>query len=350
MKDWLKTRGLEMIPRIRVDPDLLEKLADELHQLTGVLNLAGDNLLNEIMRRSGNTEYPDLQSSARGDAFASRDLISGIQRDLSGEADRLRLLSRAFRAIDDEAITFLTCQLGEQWLGQTFGRPQSHPDIKGFEPFYVPQTRMALTDWVYAYAQGCYGLARIDIYAAGRIIDNIIGSWTDSKTGKKYFIVDQGNGLFMYILMDQLSNLIDLSAIPYREGSYSNGMVVENSSLPPPWGRNSWPQSWIDNEWWKGGPQQDLRLGKMGLPGRDGKPLAGLLDSAHANLCRELSVIASTGNTDIVGDLSIFANSKEVGNGLAILKEPTMGTTPENLADFYRALGWHADPHQSAVP
>lgn len=347
--------------KIRVDPDLLSKKSVEIHQAAGDLIHAGNGLLNEVMRNTGGGPYADLQSSARGDVFAARDLMNGLQRDLAGHADKLVALSRAFRSIDDEAISFLTGILGEGRLMQAFFGPPQYPDIEAFEPYDVPQTRIALTDWVPVFVMGPKGLtprivtdpdgkSQAEIYKSGHVVGDIVGTWADPKTGKKYYVVDLGGGEFGYIPVkgplgnDLLGDPVDLSKIPYREGQYSDGMIVEDSSLPPPWGRQSWPQDWIDGQWWMGGPQQNLLLGCMGLEVRDktGK-LVHFLKSPHSNLCGELSVLASIGMTDVRGGLSIFGNIKTYStNGIFILQHPNQGTTKENLVDFYHALGWEA--------
>jgi hypothetical protein len=352
-----------MDQRIRVDTDLLEKLANEIHQLAGELNSAGDGLLNEISRRIANTEFTELRSAARGDAFAERDRIAGIERELFPEADKLLALSHAFRAVDDEAIGLLTHLLGDSWLGETF-LPR-FPDVEGFDPFYSSQTRMALTDWVPVYVMGPRGLtARVirepdrsrhaQFHITGEIVRNIIGMWTDPKTGKKYYVVELEDGEFGYIPVEKLGVPVDLSKVPNREGSFSNGMIVEDSTLPSPWGDQTWPKDWygkagtgerhLDND----PVQQNLCLKNMGLKDGNGAPIKGLCETPHKNLCGELSVLASVGETDITKGLSIFAN--KVPGGLATLQDPGKGTIKDTLMKFYRELGWKAESHSDAMP
>jgi len=341
-----------MLPKIRVDPDLLEKLAGEIYRLAGDLNQAGDGLLNEVGRRIGATEYPDLQSSARGDAFSARDLINGIQRDLTGEADRLRLLSRAFRAVDDEAISFLTYQLGEAWLGQTFAGPR-YPDLVGFEPYYVPQTAMATSDWAVMYDQNLK--TALHTYKTGEFVENIVGTWTDPKTGQKYYVVDLGNGKYGYIPADRLSDPIDFSTIPAREGTFADGQTDLQLALPAPWGTDQWPEGWHS----RGDPWQDLILGKTGIIGTRGAPVTRM--TPHPNLCGPLSVLFALGETDIAGGLTKFAGLSNLGyfdkdhqwisqTGTDIL-EGGKPTGPDDLIKFIKQFdGWNATTGPGKMP
>jgi hypothetical protein len=335
--------------KIWVDPELLSKKADQIHQAAGDLIHAGDGLLSEVMRDISASEYSDLQASVRHDGFAAKDLIQNLQRDLSGEADKLAALSRAFRSTDDEAVRFLVGAMGEIRSARSFFGSQQSPDIAGFEPYADSQTRMALTDWVFVYAQIPNRLTRMDVYKTGKIVSNIFGAWTDHKTSQKYYVVNLGNDTVGYIPVEQLSDPIDLSKIPEREGKYGNGGVVEESSLLPPWGQQKWPKSWIDNQWWMSGPQQNLLLGFMDLDVKDknGNSI-NFRKTAHQNLCGELSVLASIGYPDLIEGLSIFA--RKVPHGVSILKDINMGTTIENLADYYRALGWSDTYNSGAMP
>jgi uncharacterized protein YukE len=261
--------------RIRVDTDLLAKTAGEFHQYSGDLKASCETLLSEIGRLTARSEYASLQANASADGFIARGLYDKSAQELSGEADTLLMLSRAFREIDDTVISLLESALGEDWLKRKY--LPAYPDIDHFEPFFVPETRMATDNWVFVYTLGPNGLSRGDTrYVIGKNFKNIVGIWIDPQTGEKYYIIDLGDGQFGYIPIDKLGPPVDLIKIPDREGVFTNSSIVEDSSLTSPWGDRSWPQSWIDNQWWIRGnnpqplPQQDLLLKYLGLLDDDG--------------------------------------------------------------------------------
>lgn len=343
-----------MSQRIRVDTDLLAKLADEIHQLAVELNGAGNSLLSEIQSCTAHTEYARLRRSAQKDAFEARQQIAGIERSLSEEADRLLSLSRAFRSIDERTITFLTGWLGEEWLGKAYPGPR-YPDLEGFEPYYSPQTCMALTDWAVMRDGGFVRI--LHMYTTGQFIKDVVGVYTDSK-GNQFYVVDLGDGNFGYISADRASGPVDFSKVPDREGSFQNGQRERNPDLPEPWNAE-WPP---DSEWHEeGDPWQNLIIGNMDVENINNEAYS---DMAHSNLCGELSVLFAVGETDLEKGLSGFAKLERLGywnsekgkmvyyNGSDVLQDGSHTTSSYDLTRTFKEFGWESkelDPDEKGI-
>jgi hypothetical protein len=354
--------------RIRVDTDLLAKTAGEFHQYSGDLKASCEKLLSEIARLTARSEYASLQANASADGFISRELSDKSVRELSDEADTLLALSRAFREIDDMWMLFMEGIAGEGWWLKEY--LPAYPDIDNFEPFFVPETRMALDDWVWVYVMGPNGLTERKVtgpdgkehsqfFTTAEIIGNIVGIWTDPKTKKQYYVVDLGKGEFVYIPVEKLGPPVDFTKIPNRDGEFTNGLKIVNPDLPPPYGSGDWPpgcETWHD----EGTPWQNLILGAMNIIGLDGKRIRRM--TAHPNLCGPLSVLFALGEADIRGGLSKFAQLTNLGYYDKVTKEwipytgtdvlyRGVGTNGDDLIKFIREFeGWHADSSTGTMP
>jgi hypothetical protein len=336
--------------RIRVDTDLLFKNAETIHDSSAdFLNLESQ-LPASIQSIGGGC--PALAADARKDACAAQDLIRSIRRRLEAKADTLAALGRAFRSVDDEAITALIALRGEGWLRQTFFTPPFSPDIEGFEPEYLPQTRMLRTDWVPVFVQGRNGLTQVDTFHTGKIADNVIGLWTDPKTGKKYYIFER-EGIFYYLPESKSGNRIDGLKIPDRGGLFPDGAPL-NAVLPHPFGPDDRDPAWYA----AGDPWQNLILGKMDIRGIGG---AAFDLVPHHNLCGELSVFFCVGEPDLPAGFSRFAQMRNLGywnpdgskteyTGTQVLQDPDHATSAYDLRRLFEDYGWQAEISNGALP
>ena len=333
-----------MSQRIRVDTELLAKLADEIHNLAVELNGVGNGLVSGILGCTEHTEFIQLRTSARKDAYEARQQIAGVERGLSENADRLLALSRAFRSVDEETITYLTGLLGDSWLRQVYPGPQ-YPDLDGFEPYYSPQTCMALTDWAVMYDSSL--VKSLHIYTTGQFIENVVGVYTNPK-GKRYFVADLGDGNFGFIPADRASDPLDFSKVPDREGDFFNGQKERNPDLLPPWNAE-WPTG---SDWHtEGDPWQNLIIGNMNVTGINNE---GFRTTAHANLCGELSVLFAVGEKDLEAGLSRFAKLEKLGywdagkgemvyySGTQVLKDGSHTTSSYDLTRTFAEYGWES--------
>jgi hypothetical protein len=338
--------------RIQVDTDLLLKNADALHAAGERFHRYADTLLGKILALGG--AYPELQADSRKDAYEAQQLILSVQSRLEIKADTLAALARAFKSIDDETIAALIALRGEGWFQQTFFPSGPQPDLEGYDPYYLPQTRMLLVDWVPVYVLGPNGLSQIDTYQTGRIVGGILGEWTDPKTGKSYYVVDLGGGKFGFIPKEKKSIRLDLSKIPDRDGIFADGQKIPNPDLPPPYGSDTRNPDWYI----PGGPWQDLILGKMNIAGL-GAATFPLIP--HANLCGELSVLFCVGETDLEAGLSKFAQLKGLGywnidgtkteyTGTQVLQNIHHTTSSYDLKRLFEAYGYDASISNSVMP
>jgi hypothetical protein len=341
-----------MMARIKVDTDQLLKNAEAIHAIGEHFRNNSNTLLGKIL--SIGSEYSDLPANARKDAYDAQQLILSIQSRLEIKADTLVALSRAYKSIDDETIASLMALRGEAWFLQTFFIPSLQPDIDGFDPYFIPQTRMLLSDWVPVYVQGPKGLTQIDTYHIGRIVRNIVGEWTDPKTGKKYYVVDLGGGKFGYIPQTNKSILLDLSKIPDREGVFTDGQKIPDPDRPPPFGPGGRDPDWYT----PGGPWQSLILGKMNITGLGGAKFPLI---PHANLCGELSVLFAVGETDLEAGLSRFAKLKGLGywntdgtkteyTGTQVLQNINHTTSSYDLKRLFEEYGYEARVSNAVMP
>jgi hypothetical protein len=340
------------MPRIRVNPDVLSQKADEIDQVTGEFIRAGNDLLSEVIRDISGSPSADLRASARSDALAAQDFIDQFHRDLSGKSEKLSVLSRAFQSIDAETIRLLNGMMDESRLAPTFFGWQRYPDIEGFEPYDLPQTAMAISNWAVMCDKDLKTF--LHTYRTGELVGNIIGSWTDPKKDKKYYVVDLGNGQYGYIPADRISAPIDLSNIPAREGVFSNGQQDPCQDIPAPLGAVRWMPGWHR----AGDPWQNLMLGFMHILGIHNAIFG---TTAHANLCGELCVMYSVGETDIEAGLSIFAQLKGLGywdeegekieyTGTQVLQNPNHATSAFDLTRFFKAYGWTSGSSAGVLP
>jgi hypothetical protein len=338
--------------KIRVDPDLLSHRADEINQASGEILRAGESLLTGIAQVLGASRFADLRTSARNDASAARDVLDRLQRDLSGNSEKLAALSRAFQSADDETIRFLNGMTDSSGRMQVFFGAQPFPNSDGFEPYDLPQTAMAVSNWAVMYAYGVKTI--LHTFRNGELVGNIIGTWTDPKTGKKYYVVDLGNGQYGYIPADRLSAPIDHSKIFTREGVFSNGEKDPCQDFPAPLGSDSWMPNWRK----AGDPWQDLQLGYMQIQGLRNAKFG---TTAHANLCGEFSVMYSVGETDVEAGLSRFAQLTGLGywdeqgkkveyTGTQVLQNPNHATSAYDLTRFLQAYGYQSKSSSGILP
>jgi hypothetical protein len=339
------------MPRIRVDTDLLFQNAEILHDGSGKFLNLEIHLPEKIQSVGG--AFIRLSADARSDAYAVQDLIRSVRQRLEVKADSLAALARAFRSVDDETITALLALRGEDWLLQTFSTPPFQPEIDGFEPYDPPQTRMILSDWVPVYIQGRNGLTQVDTYNTGRILDTIVGMWTDPRTGRKYYVVE-ADGKSLYIPESKNSGQVDLFKIPDREGGFPDGQQVTDANLPKPYGTDGRDPDWYT----PGDPWQNLILGNMAIHGIGGAKF-GLIP--HHNLCGELSVFYCVGETDLEAGFSRFAKLRGLGywnpdgskteyTGTQVLQNPNHATSAYDLRRLFEEYGWAARISDGVLP
>jgi hypothetical protein len=354
------------MPRIKVDIDLLLEKAGDIHQAAAEINHAGDDLAAEALRNAGGDPSTDLQASVRGDVFAAAELIHKLERGLSAESEKLAALSRAFRSVDEETIGYLNRMTESIGLAQSIIDPRKDPDLEGFERYDPPRTAMAISNWAVMYNQNLK--TALHTFTFGEMVGNIIGAWTDPKTGIAYEVVDLGNGRYGYIPASRLSGLLDYSKIPIRDELFTDGQKVFDPDLPAPWGTGLWPPEleWnsqngarLSKEWHKqGDPWQNLILGDMKISGLGpGK----FPTTAHANLCGELSVLFAVGETDLEAGLSKFAQLTGLGywdqdgnkveyTGTQVLQNPNHPTSAYDLARLFAAYGYQRTCSSGVLP
>ncbi len=338
--------------KIRVDPSLLSQQSKAIERAAGEINRAGDDLLTRVLREISGSSFAELRASGRSDAGAARELMNRIGSDLSVRSDTLAALSRTFQSVDDTAIRFLNGMTDESRRMQVNSRPQSYPDREGFEPYDLPQKAMAVSNWAVMYAADLKTI--LHTYRIGELIGNIVGTWTDPQTGRKYYVVDLGNGRYGYIPADRLSGPIDFSRIPSREGVFANGEKDPFGDLPAPIGADRWRPEWLR----AGDPWQNLMLGFMHIAGIN-HAIFGT--TAHANLCGELSVMFAVGETDIEAGLSRFAQLTGLGywdgtgkkveyTGTQVLQNPNHATSAYDLTRFFQAYGYECGSSSGVLP
>jgi hypothetical protein len=338
--------------RIRVDPSLLSRQSKSIECAAGEFNRAGDDLLTRVLREISGSSFAELRISGQSDAMAARELMDRIRRDLSVQSDTLEALARAYQSVDDTAIRFLNGMTNECRRMQVGSRPQDYPEREGLEPYDLPQTAMAVSNWAVMYSADLKTI--LHTYRIGELIGNIAGTWTDPQTGKKYFVIDLGNGQFGYIPADRLSGPIDFSKIPSREGVFANGEQDPCGDLPSPIGVDRWKPEWRR----AGDPWQNLMLGFMQITGIH-HAIFGT--TAHANLCGELSVMFAVGEKDIEAGLSRFAQLTGLGywdgtgkkveyTGTQVLQNPNHATSAYDLTRFFQAYGYQATSSAGILP
>jgi len=338
--------------RIRVDTDLLFKNAEAVRLRADSLRKNGEVILSRILGVGG--EYTELTAQARRDAYTTRETIQAIRAPLEIKADGLAALARAFRSIDDETISAILALRGEGWFLQTFFPSLLLPDIAGFEPCFVPQTWILLSDWVPVYIKGPHGLTQTDTFHTGKILDRVSGSWKDPATGIEYLVVDLGGGRFAFIPRNRKSARVDPSKIPNRDGAYTNGQTVpgtdsmlrfEIGGLPPDWHM-------------PGDPWQNFTLGRMDITGIDG---ASFPMTPHGNLCGQLSVLRAVGETDLEEGLTRFAQLRGLGywnidgtkteyTGTQVLQNVGHMTSAYDLRRVFEDYDWDAGISHASLP
>ncbi|MBN1438337.1 MAG: hypothetical protein JW929_02920 [Anaerolineales bacterium] len=338
--------------RIRMDTDLLFKNADAIHAIGERFRRDADSLLSRI--QGVGSACPDLAASARKDALEAQQWILSLSLRLETHAEMLAALANAFKSIDEETIAALIAAQGEGWFRQTYFPVLLYPDPEGFTPYYLPQTRVWLSDWVPVYVQGVQGLRQVATYHTGRLVTNVVGEWTDPRTGKGYYVADLGGGQFVYIPKSKNSAAVDLSLIPNREGSFTDGQQVADPPLPPPFGPDGRDPAW----YLPGDPWQNLILGNMDIDGIGGGRFP---DIPHTNLCGELSVLFAVGETDLEGGLSRFAQLRGLGywnsdgtkteyHGTQVLQNTHHTTSAYDLKRLFEECGYEAQISNGGLP
>ncbi|MGB7540021.1 MAG: hypothetical protein WBM17_15885 [Anaerolineales bacterium] len=338
--------------RIRVDTDLLLTSAEAIHLRVENFQKNGEALLNKILGVGG--EFADLTAQARRDVFAARETIRSVQNPLEIKAEGLAALARAFRSIDDETVSTLLALRGEGWFLQTFFPPPLLPDYAGFEPYFIPQSWILLSDWVPVYVKGPHGLTQTDTFHTGKILDHVVGTWTDPATGIEYLVADLGGGRFACIPRQKKSARIDPAKIPNRDGVWADGQRVPGPDLPLPFNKDGLNPDWHT----AGDPWQNLILGRMKITGLGG---AAFPMTAHGNLCGELSVLMAVGETDLEVGLSRFAKLRELGfwnldgskteySGTQVLQNTGHTTSAYDLRRLFEEYGWDARISNAVPP
>jgi hypothetical protein len=337
--------------RIRVDTDILLQNADAINVRAISLRENKETLLQKIL--STQSEYAGLASEARQDGFAARETIQSVQGPLEGRAESLAALARAFRSVDEETVSLLMALRGEGWLRQTFSSVCG-PDVDGFQPYDSLRTRMLLADWVPVYVQGPNGLSQMDTYHAGHILNPVVGTWKDPRTGKEYFVVDMGGVQFAYIPQNKASAEFNLSRITTRSGVFFDGMKITDTEMCVPFGGDKLQPDWS----LPGDPWQNLILGLMHITsiGNASFPLV-----PHHNLCGELSVLMAVGETDPEAGLSRFAELRGLGywnsdgtkteyTGTQVLRNVHHTTSSHDLKRLFEEYGWESRVSDGAMP
>jgi hypothetical protein len=338
--------------RILIDTDLLLKNAEGLHLHSENIKKNGEKLLTGILAVGG--RYAGLTAQAKRDAYAAQDLLRSMQNSLALKADGLAALARAFRSIDDETVSALLAMRGEDWFLHAFFPAPLLPDIAGFEPYFVPQSRLLLADWVPVYEKGDRGLKQTETFHTGMILDRVVGIYTDPATAIAYFVVDLGGGRLGFIPRQRASARIEYSKIPDREGEFRDGQKVAGSislradtiaAMHPGW-------------FTPGQPWQDFILGRMKIAGLGG---GSFPMTPHANLCGELSVLFALGETNLELGLSRFAQlhglgywnidgSKTEYTGTQVLQNVWHATSAYDLRRFFEDYGWDARISTAVMP
>ena len=126
--------------RILVDTDLLLNNAEAIHLHAENFQKNGEALLGKILWPGDRTPISPRRRGAM--PTPSQEILRSMQNTLTLKADGLAALARAFRSIDDETISTLLAMRGEGWFLQTFFPAPVLPDIAGFEPYFLPQSRI----------------------------------------------------------------------------------------------------------------------------------------------------------------------------------------------------------------
>jgi hypothetical protein len=338
--------------RIRVDTDLLLNNAEAIHHRAENFQKNGEALLIKILGVGG--EYADLTARARRDAYAARETIRSIYNTLEIKSEGLAALARAFRSIDDETISTLIALRGEGWFLQTFFPSPLLPDFAGFEPCFIPQTWILLSDWVPVYVKGPHGLTQTGTFHTGKILDRVVGTWKDPATGIEYLVVDLGGGRFACIPRQKKSARIDPAKIPNRDGVYADGQRVPGPDLPLPFKKDGLNPDWFT----PGDPWQYLILGRMKITGLGS---AAFPMTPHSNLCGELSVLLAVGEADLEAGLSRFAKLRGLGfwnldgskteySGTQVLQNTGHTTSAYDLRRLFEDYGWEARISHAELP
>ncbi len=335
-----------------MDTDLLLKNAEAIHLHAENFIKNGDALPSKILAVGGS--FADLSARAERDAYAAQETIRSIQRTLEVQAEGLAALARAFRSIDDETVSALLALRGKEWFLRTFFPAPSLPDIAGFEPFFLPQTRVLLSDWVPVYEKGARGLKQTQTFHTGMILDRVVGIYTDPAAGIEYFVMDLDGGRFGFIPRQRAGTRIDMSKIPDREGEYQNGQTV-----PGPVSSRADEIGEMHPDWFiPGEPWQNLILGRMSIKALAGASLPMI---PHHNLCGEISVLFALGETDLEAGFSRFAllrglgywnvdGSKTEYTGTQVLQNVGHATSAYDLRRFFEEYKWNARISNAAMP
>jgi hypothetical protein len=327
---------------IRVDTDQLKAEADELRALADSLNRAGETLQTRVAAAGGDA---GLRASARGDALAAGERIQTLRRQLADQADRLASIARAFESVDDQTVAVLARALDGLRPIRAIPDVPPLPEEPGFEPYSQPETRMVAFGSITVFVGDPDHPTKRIWKKCGQFIRGILGVYTQPGTGKKYYVAflgcdDTGKPIYGYMpFYINLSGPVDLSTIPLRKGEFSDGEAGDCTGFPEPWGKGRWPPDWIANEWWLGGPLQDLNLKKMGLK--------GMLDAWNKNLCGELSVLETLGIADIPFGLEQFAGMGTRSKNILSKDKPILGT---DLIAFFLSFGYAAAQKTGPMP
>jgi hypothetical protein len=344
--------------RIKVEPDFLRQEADKIRSAGRALSASGETLLDRIQElHSGHAQL--IVDAKRDSQTVQNDSLLGLNRRGSRFlelADRLVELADRFETADQAAVAGILSALGNLTESAIL-IPNLKESVLGLNPKIflddIPDIRMVTWGQVPIYIGDPSKKKYFGTLKEGQFTPPIIGTFTASD-GATYYVVivgsdESGHPILGYIPVSiNLSDSVNLIDVPLRAGEFKDGDEGEFPDLPSPWGPGCWPDSWSANQWWVGGPLQDLFLRKMGIAGiaRTG---------ANQNLCGEMCKMEAVGATDIPGELTTFSLIRlpTVKNpnrtGLSILNQDE-STSPVDLIAFFHANGYSAKQGSGSMP
>jgi hypothetical protein len=213
---------------------------------------------------------------------------------------------------------------------------------------------MLLADWIPVYEMSSRGLKQTDTFHIGKILDRVVGIYTDPTTGIEYYAVDLGGGRFGFLPRQRASARIDLSKIPDRDGEFHDGQKVSGSISQLAETTAAMHPDWFT----PGQPWQDFILGRMKIHGLGG---ASFPMTPHSNLCGELSVLSALGETDLEAGLSRFARLRGLGywnidgskteyTGTQVLQNVGHATSAYDLRRLFEEYEWNARISTAVMP
>jgi hypothetical protein len=345
--------------KVYVDTDLLREKAQKILEPGEETFTSGELMMEGIQAVC--SSYPQLIRDAANDALSvNNDPLHGLTprgNRLVELGKELKQLADRFDAVDRQTIEWLQQQI-MKLMESAFYLISIADYIHSLNPdivlFSAPQTRMVTSGSVSIRVGDPNNPSRRIWVKTGEFIPNIIGTYKDPKTGQEFYVVivdydKDGNPILGYLpITDNISQPLSSMDIPLRQGPFADGQEGDPNDCTYPWGQGTWPQLWIDERWWEGGPAQDFILGDCMKEGEPyGMGFTGFRCSPNHNLCGELCKMESVGATDIRGELEKFMN--KVPSGESILKKDGLTGQAEIIA-FFKVNGYSAVAGVGAMP